>query len=445
MQTIEQFRQELAMLAGNPAQQLAAQGRGGDSMLVHMRPDEVAAMQQMAQQAGTSMSVNPSTGLPEAFKLRDLFNINTYTDPIERGMKSAGLGGLYSGVSNIAQKAGQVAPYVIPFIPGGALASVGLEGLASPMGRGIVGGLAGAFGGGGRPNIQRGLMAGLTSYGLSSAYQGLQAAGGAPPPPGQSFDAFGTPVEAGSPAAMSADVVGTTPGMATRPMTAEFDAATQGVKNLMSGDKATTEAAKAAFGKEFGMGKAYATVMGATGLMSIEEQERQLEASRAAGQIAEAEYQARRARIDAAKRRAEEAMRANPYQFAIGGDVDDSENNPYGMSMGGNVMGQGIVPGGKSEQDKNVLGLAKGGQPRYIDGPGDGMSDSVPATIGGRQPARLADGEFVVPADVVSHLGNGSTKAGAKQLYAMMDRVRQARTGNKQQGKEINPSKYLPT
>ena len=81
---------------------------------------------------------------------------------------------------------------------------------------------------------------------------------------------------------------------------------------------------------------------------------------------------------------------------------------------------------------------------RLLKGPGDGMSDSIPAKIGRRQPARLADGEFVVPADVVSHLGNGSTDAGAKQLYDMMDKVRKARTGNKKQGKEINPRKYVP-
>lgn len=81
---------------------------------------------------------------------------------------------------------------------------------------------------------------------------------------------------------------------------------------------------------------------------------------------------------------------------------------------------------------------------RLLKGPGDGMSDHIPAKIGDAQPARLADGEFVVPADVVSHLGNGSTDAGAKQLYAMMDKVRKARTGNKKQGKQINPSKFLP-
>jgi hypothetical protein len=86
-------------------------------------------------------------------------------------------------------------------------------------------------------------------------------------------------------------------------------------------------------------------------------------------------------------------------------------------------------------------GYSDGG--RMLKGPGDGMSDNIPATIAGKQPARLADGEFVVPADVVSHLGNGSTDAGAKQLYSMMDRVRKARTGNKKQGKQIKPTKYM--
>jgi hypothetical protein len=89
-------------------------------------------------------------------------------------------------------------------------------------------------------------------------------------------------------------------------------------------------------------------------------------------------------------------------------------------------------------------GYAAGGNPRLLQGPGDGMSDNIPATINGRQPARLADGEFVIPADVVSHLGNGSTEAGAKQLHAMMDKVRSARTGNSKQGKQINPKKYMP-
>jgi hypothetical protein len=75
---------------------------------------------------------------------------------------------------------------------------------------------------------------------------------------------------------------------------------------------------------------------------------------------------------------------------------------------------------------------------------GDGMSDDIPAMIDGDQPAALSDGEFVIPADVVSHLGNGSSDAGAQQLYGMMDRIRQARTGTTEQGKEINAKKMMP-
>jgi len=89
----------------------------------------------------------------------------------------------------------------------------------------------------------------------------------------------------------------------------------------------------------------------------------------------------------------------------------------------------------------NLGSYSDGG--RMLKGPGDGMSDSIPANIAGKRPARLADGEFVIPADVVSHLGNGSTDAGAKQLYAMMDKVRKARTGRKAQGREINPRQYM--
>jgi hypothetical protein len=85
-----------------------------------------------------------------------------------------------------------------------------------------------------------------------------------------------------------------------------------------------------------------------------------------------------------------------------------------------------------------------GGQ--MLRGPGDGMSDSIPAVIHGGKPqeAALADNEFVVPADVVSHLGNGSSEAGARKLYSMMDRIRQARTGRKSQAPQVNADKYLP-
>jgi hypothetical protein len=89
-------------------------------------------------------------------------------------------------------------------------------------------------------------------------------------------------------------------------------------------------------------------------------------------------------------------------------------------------------------------GYAAGGNPRLLKGPGDGMSDNIPAVIGRRQPARLADGEFVVPADVVSHLGNGSTDAGAKKLHGMMDNVRKARTGKKKQAPAVKANRFIP-
>jgi len=141
--------------------------------------------------------------------------------------------------------------------------------------------------------------------------------------------------------------------------------------------------------------------------------------------------------------------------------LENQLNNLTSNSLNtGNIPTQSYAPGAFSNvasamQNQSVLpqasfvqnltgartGYAKGG---YLNGAGDGMSDSIPATIEGKQPARLADGEFVIPADVVSHLGNGSSKAGSKRLYAMLDKVRRARTGNKKQGKQINPAKYMP-
>ena len=121
-----------------------------------------------------------------------------------------------------------------------------------------------------------------------------------------------------------------------------------------------------------------------------------------------------------------------------------TENRQYRW----NAAGGGEVPrfamGGGIGSLPNAGEYAAGG--KLLRGPGDGMSDSIPAVIKGQKPQRaaLADGEFVIPADVVSHLGNGSTEAGSRKLYAMMDKVRHARTGTKKQGKKINPDKFMP-
>jgi hypothetical protein len=114
--------------------------------------------------------------------------------------------------------------------------------------------------------------------------------------------------------------------------------------------------------------------------------------------------------------------------------------------------GLGSLPsGGMGDVDfSRIYPFSAGGSTEYaaggkfLRGPGDGMSDGIKANISGRQEARLADGEFVVPADVVSHIGNGSSEAGARKLYKMMDNVRQARTGRKHQAPAVKTEKYLP-
>jgi hypothetical protein len=108
----------------------------------------------------------------------------------------------------------------------------------------------------------------------------------------------------------------------------------------------------------------------------------------------------------------------------------------------------GITPEQVKAAFKDLGGtrqFAQGGNVNgyYLGGPTDGMADQIPATIDNMQPAALSDGEFVIPADVVSHLGNGNSDAGAKNLYSMMERVRTDRTGNPKQGKQIDPNKYL--
>jgi hypothetical protein len=135
----------------------------------------------------------------------------------------------------------------------------------------------------------------------------------------------------------------------------------------------------------------------------------------------------------------EATLREDGYYYTSDGrkfDVTGAE-----VAAGGGMMGYAVGGGLGS------LGSYSDGG-RLLKGPGDGVSDSIPATIGQKQrPARLADGEFVVPARIVSELGNGSTDAGAKKLYAMMDRVQRARgktTGKNKVAANSRADKYLP-
>ena len=122
-----------------------------------------------------------------------------------------------------------------------------------------------------------------------------------------------------------------------------------------------------------------------------------------------------------------------PKRPGAGGVTYFSPTTYTQKAAGGGMMGGGI---------SDLGGYSDGG--RLLKGPGDGVSDSIPATIGGKQPARLAEGEFVVPARIVSELGNGSTNAGAQKLYAMMDRVQNARRKTKNVAADTKAHKYLP-
>ena len=142
-----------------------------------------------------------------------------------------------------------------------------------------------------------------------------------------------------------------------------------------------------------------------------------------------------------------------------GGGMDGGVGGVGGGMSGADGIGGGEAGGGYGGGDAGGGGdgsYARGGLShlgdysdggRLLRGPGDGVSDSIPAMIGKKRPARLADGEFVVPARIVSELGNGSTEAGARKLYAMMDRVQRARgktTGKNKVAKNTRADKYLP-
>jgi hypothetical protein len=351
--------------------------------------------------------------------------------------------------------------YVAPFIPGvGPLMAAGLGALGS------------GFAGGGGFNFKRGLMGGMTAYGLSNLYAGMQAAGGAGTT-GASAATAPPPVELGVPGTevVAGEVAQTglrTPGVFDQVMAGDFSGAAstvgqnigegissgynaitnpntyanmgdkfatqmsdagQGLKNLTGvGDTTmTAKDAASAFGKKFGTGSAMGIYGGVTGAQALDEYDEMKNQADLAAAKNEAERAAIMDRIEQSRQRGIQAMRANPYMFAQGGSVDDEAGfDDFNYMDGG------------------IAAMARGGMPpRFLSGGGDGMSDDIKATINDKQPARLADGEFVIPADVVSHLGNGSSKAGAKKLYSMMDRVRHARTGTKKQGKQINPNKFL--
>ena len=242
----------------------------------------------------------------------------------------------------------------------------------------------------------------------------------------------------------------------------------EGIKNLVGlGDVTAKQAAAAAATSGVNpLTASAATLYGGMGLAEIEAQKNLLNSQLASDSISQQEYNNAMAEIKRSEDIAHRAVAASPfstnpdrsasigptsyarakeqenlYARNLNNLYDELAPPPTAYAYGGSVDDE---PGTDDLSVGGIAGYAKGGQPRFLSGGGDGLSDDIPATIGGNQPAKLADGEFVVPSDVVSNLGNGSSKAGAKKLYDMMDRVRQQAHGSKKQISKVNANKVLP-
>ena len=571
------------------AQELPKYGRYGDDVVAHISSDEAKMLQAM----GGSGTINPQTGLPEFFKIRNPFK------PVQRAIgqlnplnKGSAVGSALQQVPGVkeAQNIGTqifqpiekavVQPAsrglasfdkaVGKAIPGGwgTVGSIALSAMGAPVPLQVAYGAArgsGVMNKGGSFNLQGAMIGGATAYAtaklgdylraaapgaegasnmatlpesavdlssgvnaatgqvgsglagnssgmlvdpslvtssntaaLNSLSASMEAGVGAglqvaPPPSvfsqlasgniGDAVSQIGSNIASGANSAydsgiaslksMGTDIASaadkyTTPSTYSQMLDKGLSNASQtgsGIKNLITGPAGVSKAASTLSGVN-PVAMSGMALYGETALSDLDAQRDFLNQQRAAGKIAQAEYDQALAEINRQRDYAARVVKDNPFStnpdrdtsigetyygrgsaedtlygrgnanttlYAMGGSVDDES----GMDEARGIM-QGNLQKGLFGQ-----GYAAGGSPRFLSGGGDGMSDSIPATINGSQEARLADGEFVIPADVVSHLGNGSSKAGAKQLYSMMDKVRKARTGNPKQGKQINPRKYL--
>ena len=418
------------------AQGLAALGRGPDTQLVHMAPSEVQSLQSLAKAHGGSLTINPETGLPEAGFLSSIL-------PMVIG---AGL---------TAASGGTLTPLMAAMMTGG--------------------GYAAATG-----SLKKGLMAGFGAYGGGSLGSGLMSAGAA--------------TGAGAAGAGTPEILG---GIGTQPATfsGNLAQAGQGLTALP-----TSEAARTAFMQNIGGAKGLGMAgLAAASPMLMDTTTKQPEIkpgdasmgqrySYAPGLVSpmptpdmpgygaqdqnfgreQTYFKPQYAKLS------DEAARSM-YGYANGGPVEAMSNaNAMGTNTGypqagirtgaysvpfQQPMSQNVVTGAQDAAIDPYTGqqqFAKGGLSnlgdysdggRLLRGPGDGVSDNIPAMIGKKQPARLADGEFVVPARIVSELGNGSTEAGARKLYAMMDRVQKSRGKTVGKGKIATNSraeKHLP-
>jgi hypothetical protein len=426
------------------AQELSRAGRNGDTMLAHITPDEA----RMLKAQGGSGTINPVTGLPEFFK-------------------------------KLFKKVGKAIKKVVSSPIGRIISTVGLTMLGAPMLAGfgigvsgtaaiVSGGLTAASGG----DLKDVLKSAALAYGGSEVFQALSgapAAGtpGALPTPDPTTGLL--PGEAGIQQILSGQGTGSVGAMTPAATAEAFRSGAAGAQFGISDPYIASELAGSAPStwtpptlwdktKEFvtsPMGR-IATGLGTSALLSAVPNKPKgpagIETLGWSGEIPQ--YTAVRQRVPyqdstsgiAATRRPGSAGRRYftdtmyvPHATGENASAETASRIAAAQQTAAQQAQELAKP--RYAAAGGLMSLAKG---RYLNGTTDGMEDEVPADIDGKQPARLSHGEFVIPADVVSHLGNGNSQAGAKRLYEMMDKIRHARTGTKKQGKQINADKYLP-
>ena len=490
------------------AEHLKSKGRGSDTELIHMTKGEIKGLRQLAQAHGTDLTINPETGLPEAGMLMKIlpvvaaaaatyFTAGAAAPALEAALAetaAAGYGGLLAGAGAGALIGGASAG-----LQGG---DIGKGALFGGIGGAFSGGLGAydampALGAAETPIVNPETGEVLKQV----AGPGVPMPQATPTPSSIMPTAEGLPQQVAGPGVPMNSISGTPTSTSDFPKPGLPDIP-KGYGRNEYGDVyklAVKPPVEPSYYSGLGSGMTdmakKAAILAAPGIgaqMGL--------APTSSGQVPTGQSGSVLDRISP-NFRAQEPVRPNPYYT---GSYPDYKKQPYGMAGGGAIAfaNRGIVqdlprdpgmPGGGtySDTDPNTAKLDaynaalyrfnkankkagikapvefKQAQPlgdieeaasggvmhglgsysdggRLLKGPGDGMSDSIPAQIGKKQPARLADGEFVVPADVVSHLGNGSTDAGAKKLYSMMDKIRSARTGKKKQAPEVKTEKYLP-
>jgi hypothetical protein len=454
------------------AQSVQDQGRGDDKILVHMTPNEVRGLQAIAMQHGGSLTVNPETGLVEAGFLDSILP-------------------MVAGAALTIGSGGVINPYMSAAIVGGVtgLASGSLEkgltaGLSAFGGAGIGTALSAAGAAGTAASTTGQVLTPQVANASTIIPQGAAGAGGAtsialPPQPGlfSLANAPAAPVNATIVPGATGATGGTTGlfSAANAPPPPSFSNAVSGVKGLASPE------GRSAFMKEVGGATGLATKVAPAVVGSMFSAEEPDEGGKKPQEyIRPYSFDFNRADADPefkyrtgapGESTAEQRYFTPEFKglgvYKAGTEPGPSfygtptaeqlalyskpKDSPTGLKAGGLAgLGRGglkdgafIVPAdvvshlGNGSNDAGQKILARGLGARPIKGKGDGMSDSIPTSIEGKQPARVADGEAYIPPEVVK-------KVGSKRLYAMMDKIRQARTGTKKQAPEVNPRQFMP-